>query len=279
MHLLIDWNQVIISGILSQSKSNVLEEDLLRHIILNTLRYNVKKFKEYPNVIICLDSKNYWRKEIFPHYKAHRKSMREKSSLDWNMIFKILNQFKEDLKEHFPYKTIEVDGAEADDIIGTLTPRLASSEKVLILSSDADFKQLQKYPNVKQYNPMLNVYVTSKNPIKDLKEKVIRGDSGDGIMNILSNDDVFVTKTRQKPISTKKLEGWLDQNPKDCFSEEIYRNYIRNDTLINFEHIPPTIKEEIVTTYENITPNSKTKLFSYLVQNRLTNLIDSISEF
>ena len=177
MATLVDLNQVLLSGLLAQVNARQkLEEDLIRHIALNTLRSNVKKFREYGEVILCCDSRNYWRKQIYPHYKAHRKSAREKSPLDWNLIFKVLNKIKQDLKENFPYKVIEVDGAEADDVIGTLAPRLSASERVLILSSDADFKQLQRYDNVKQYNPMLGIYVTSKHPIKDLKEKIIRGD-------------------------------------------------------------------------------------------------------
>jgi 5'-3' exonuclease len=280
MAILVDLNQVLISGLLSSiSPKEKLNEDFVRHVVLNTLRSNVKKFKEYGEVILCCDSRQYWRKQIFPHYKASRKESREKSDLDWNLIFKVLNKLKEDLKENFPYKVIEVNLAEADDIIGTLVPRLSSHEKVLILSSDADFKQLHKYNNVKQYNPMLGVYVKSPNPIKDLKEKVIRGDSGDGIPNIFSADDVFVIKKRQSPVSSKKLVNWLDQDPKECFTEEVYRNYTRNDMLINFDYIPDNIKNDIVNEYETFKPSTKQKLYKYFVENRLITLIDCIEDF
>lgn len=280
MATLVDLNQVCISALLAQAKSNqYLEEDLIRHIVLNSLRANVKKFKEYGDIVLCCDSRNYWRKQFYPHYKAHRKTAREKSPLDWNIIFKVLNQLKEDFKQHFPYKVVEVDGAEADDIIGTLTPRIASYEKVLILSSDADFKQLQRFDNVKQYNPMLGVYVKSKNPILELKEKVIRGDAGDGIPSILSSDDTFVIGKRQSPLSKKKLELWLEGNPKDLLSEEHYRNYIRNDTLINFDCIPSNIKESIIDQYETVKPNPRNKLYKYFVTNKLVNLLDSIEDF
>ena len=195
------------------------------------------------------------------------------------MIFKALNAIKQDLKDHFPYKVIEVDGAEADDVIGTLTPRISAHEKVLILSSDKDFVQLQRYPNVKQYNPMLGIFVTSKNPIMDLKEKIIRGDSGDGIPNALSSDDVFVTGARQSPVSKKKLEEWLVRDPKDCFNEEVYRNYQRNDTLINFDNIPENIRQNIVTEYDNSQPSTKQKLYKYMVEKKLINLLEVIDEF
>lgn len=280
MTLLVDTNQVLISALLSQVKSNqYMDEGLIRHIALNSLCYNTKKFKEYGDVVLCCDSRTYWRKEFFPHYKAHRKTAREKSNLDWNTIFKVLNQLKEDFKQYFPYKTIEVDGAEADDIIGTLTPRLASSEKVLILSSDADFKQLHKFDNVKQFNPMLNVFVKSKNPVKELKEKVIRGDFGDGIPNVLSSDDIFVIGKRQASIYQKKLDVWLESDLKEVLTEEQYNNYMRNDTLINFEHIPKNIREAIIEQYETAQPNPRNHLYKYFVTNKLVNLLDSLEDF
>nr|QMP83747.1 MAG: ribonuclease H [Caudoviricetes sp.] len=281
MAILVDLNQVMISSVLAQANpKQSLEEDLIRHIALNSIRANAKKFKsEYGNLILCCDSRTYWRKQVFPHYKAHRKAAREKSPLDWNLIFKALNGIKQDLKDHFPYKVIEVDGAEADDVIGTLTPRLSAHEKILILSSDKDFVQLQKYPNVKQYNPMLGVYVTSKNPVKDLKEKIIRGDSGDGIPSIMNEDGVFVEGIRQKPLSTKKLVEWLDQEPKTILAEELYRNYVRNDMLINFDNIPIDIKNRIIEEYDTNKPKSKKCLYKYFLDKKLINLLEVIEEF
>ena len=280
MAILIDSNQLFISGIMANlSPRDKLEEGLVRHIVLNTLRANVKKFKDYGEIIVCCDNKKYWRKEYFPHYKAHRTKDREKSDWDWNMIFKVLNGLREDLKMYFPYKVIDVDGAEADDVIGTLAPRLASNENVLILSSDKDFIQLQKYPNVKQYNPMLNIFVTSSDPHKDLKEKIIKGDRGDGIPSIVNGDTVIVEGIRQKPISAKKLESWLDADPKTALEEEFYRNYIRNDTLINFENIPEDIRLNIINEYDTVEKASRQTLYTYLIENKLISLLEVIDEF
>lgn len=281
MSILIDLNQVMISSVIAQVNPKFpLEENLIKHVALNSIRANVKKFKfEFGDAILCCDSRSYWRKEVFPHYKAHRKSAREKSPLDWNLIFKVLNGLKQDLKDHFPYRVVEVDGAEADDIIGTLVPRLSAHEKVLILSSDKDFIQLHKYPNVKQYNPMLGVFVTSKNPQKDLKEKIIRGDKGDGIPSIMNSDGIFIEGGRQKPISSKKLVEWLEQDPSISFTEEVYRNYQRNDLLINFDRIPENIRLNIVEEYEKTQPSSKQKMYKYFVEKKMINLLEVIDEF
>lgn len=278
--LLIDLNQVVLSGLLVQiSPKDVLNEDLIRHIVLNTLRNNIKKFKEYNEVVICCDSRNYWRKKYYKHYKSHRKEIREKSALDWNLIFKTLNQIKQDLREYFPYKVIEVDGAEADDVIAVLTSRHSMSESVLILSSDSDYKQLHQYKNVKQYNPTLGVYVKSHDPVSELTEKVIKGDRGDNIPNILSNDDVFLTKTRQKPITAKLLQSLLNSGVESQLTEEQLLNYKRNRILIDFNFIPLDIKTNIIAEYENVTPSPRKNIYKYMVKNKLSMLLEHIGDF
>jgi len=281
MSILIDLNQVMISSVIAHVNAKApLEENLIKHVALNSIRANTKKFRyEYGDTVLCCDSRTYWRKQIFPHYKAHRKDAREKSPLDWNLIFKVLNGLKQDLKDHFPYKVVEVDGAEADDVIGTLVPRLSAHEKVLILSSDKDFIQLHKYPNVKQYNPMLGVFVTSKDPLRDLKEKIIRGDRGDNIGNILTDINDFVSGKRQKAVSSKKLEEWLDQDPKICFDVDVYERYKLNETLISFDSIPENIRLNIVDEYENAQPSNRQKMYKYFVEKKMINLLEVIDEF
>jgi len=280
--ILVDLNQVLLSGLMAQisnQKGVKLDENLVRHMILNILRMHIRNFrKEYGDVVLCCDNRKYWRKEYFPFYKAGRKKTREKSDLDWHMIFDMLAKFKVELKENFPYKVIDVEGAEADDIIGTLTPIYSAHEKILILSSDGDFLQLQNYKDVKQYNPAQKKYVISKNPIMDLKEKIIRGDKGDGIPNILSPGDCFVRDLRQKPIT----KGTLDKLMQESYLEQdetTKANYMRNATLIDLTFIPIEIKEKNINTYEETKPASRQKLLNYFIEHKLKNLMDVIEEF
>ena len=280
--LLVDLNQVLLSGLMAQisSQKNVkLEEDLIRHMVLNIIRMHVRNFRsEYGEVILCCDNRKYWRKEFFPFYKASRKKNREKSPLDWHIIFEMLSKFKQELKENFPYKVIDVDGAEADDIIGTLTPRFAPHQKILILSSDGDFLQLQKYgSNVKQYNPAQKKYIISENPHLELKEKIIRGDKGDGIPNMFSPSDCFVQGLRQKPITKSVIDKYLKEDA-EFYGDTDRSNFLRNATLIDLTHIPFQIKEKIINTYEEIKP-ARGKLLNYFIQHKLKNLIDVIEEF
>jgi len=279
--ILVDLNQVLLAGLMAQiaNHKGKLEENLIRHMVLNIIRNHIKNFKtEYGEIVLCCDNRKYWRKEFFPFYKANRKKNRDKSDLDWHLIFDILGKLKQELKDNFPYKVIDVEGAEADDIIGTLVPIYSPHQKILILSSDGDFLQLQQYgSNVKQYNPSQKKFVKSENPKLELKEKIIRGDKGDGIPNIFSPSDCFVRDLRQKPITQKTLDKYLDEQVEK-YSETDQTNFVRNQSLIDLTFIPTEIKAKIINTYEETKP-AKGKLLNYFIEHKLKNLMEVIEEF
>ena len=280
--VLVDLNQVLLAGLMAQiaNQKGKLEESLIRHMVLNIIRTHVKNFKnEYGEIVLCCDNRKYWRKDFFPFYKAGRKKTREKSDLDWHLIFDILAKLKQELKENFPYKVIDVEGAEADDIIGTLVPIYAPHQKILILSSDGDFLQLQMYgSNVKQYNPSQKKYIKSHDPLLELKEKIIRGDKGDGIPNVFSPSDCFVRDLRQKPITQKVIEKYMTEDYGDWEDDNAKVGFSRNQTLIDLRNIPGDIKRKIINTYEEAKP-AKGKLLNYFMEHKLKNLMDVIEEF
>ena len=263
------------------SSKIAVDETLVRHMILNTIRTYVKKYKEShgPEVVIACDSKNYWRRSIFPQYKAGRKKARESSGHDWNTIFDCLNKIRDELKLHSPYKVIEIETCEADDIIAVLAMKFAATQKVMILSSDKDFAQLQRFPNVEQYSPILKKAIKEPLPLAQLKQLIIRGDKGDGIPNILSADDCLVTATRQKPITEAKIINWMNQSPEDFCTEEMLRNFRRNEMLIDLTKIPESLKQTILDTYESSKCHTRQEFMNYMISNRLKNLIEVIDEF
>jgi hypothetical protein len=284
--ILVDLNQVLLAGLMAQisNQKNVkLEESLIRHMILNIIRSHLKNFrKEYGEVVLCSDNRKYWRKEFFPFYKAGRKKSRKNSDLDWHLIFDMLAKFKIELKENFPYKVIDVEGAEADDIIGTLVPRHIMHENILIISSDGDFLQLQMYNGrskytVKQYNPTQKKFLISENPLDELKQKIINGDKGDGIPNILSPSDTFVREIRQKVMTESKLTKFMSENYTE-YDENAKIGFSRNQTLIDLRNIPDDIQSKIINTYEETVP-VKGKLLDYFIANKLFNLMEVIEEF
>jgi 5'-3' exonuclease len=281
--LLIDLNQVMISNLMMQvgSSSKVkLDEGLVRHMVLNTIRINVKNFRSYGKVIIACDNKKYWRRDYFPNYKAGRKKVREASVHDWNLIFECLNKIKQELKEFSPYTVLDVERAEADDIIAVLSSHFSDKEKIMILSNDKDFIQLQKCSNVEQYSPILKKKINGKDASLHLKEMIIRGDSSDGIPNILSQDDVFLVEgKKQGSITKKKLEQWLYQEPEFFCNDEMMRNYSRNQLMIDFEFIPNDIKTNILQSFEETKPASKQNFLNYMIKNRLNNLMEVFDDF
>lgn len=286
--IILDLNQVMIASLMMQHSKNMeLNEDLLRHMILNSIRYNKNHFQNDfgDEFIIACDDKNYWRKKYFPYYKASRKSNREKSGLDWNAIFTILNKVRDELKEFFPYPTIQVETAEADDVIAALCKvngRQLGGSAILILSGDKDFVQLQKYSNVSQYDPTRKKWIVNQEPNAYLIEHIVKGDTGDGIPNILSEDDVFVAQGRQKPIRSKFLNEVLkSNNPEKCglITGNVLRNFQRNKKLIDLEEIPDHIFNGILEEYENQSDKGREHLFNYFIKHKLKNLTECIAQF
>ena len=277
--IFVDFNQVCISNIMQDIKNNSdIEENLVRHMILSSLLMYKQKFgPEYGELVICCDSPKSWRKDVFPFYKANRKSYRENSDFDWKKIFLILNKIRDELRESFPYRVIEVDGAEADDIIGMFS--LNAKQPVLILSSDKDFIQLQSNPNVKQYSIIQKKYLNGINPDTYLKEHIIKGDRGDGIPNILSDDDTFVSEKRQNKLQKIKIESWIQMDPQEFCNDKMYRNYCRNEQLVSLHKTPSDIIDKIVDLYKNYKDNGRSKLFNYFVKHKLKNLMEHIQEF
>jgi len=282
--LIIDFSQVMLSNIMVQIGNHTnaqLDENMVRHMVLNSIRmYKTKFGPEYGEVIIACDATNYWRRTLFPYYKANRKKSQAASELDWKAIFECLNKIRDELLTVFPYRVIRVDTAEADDIIGTLAKEFGNtSEKLLIISGDKDFQQLQTYMNVKQYNPVLKKFITCNDPSKFLKEHIIKGDSGDGIPNFLSDDNCLVVGTRQKPVTQKKLDEYLKKNPEEfCQTLTQLRNYKRNQQLIDLSKIPETVMESIMVEYNAQANKKAPELMNYFIQHKLKNLMEHINE-
>jgi len=279
--ILIDLNQVCIANVLQEVKQlKKIEPLLVKHMILSTLLFYRKKFKDqYGELVICCDSKRSWRKDVFPFYKANRKTNRQKDDIDWSGIFEVINSLTDDLVNHFPYSVIQVDQAEADDIIGTLVKNYYREGKIMIVSSDKDFLQLQKYYNVYQYSPIQKKNLEISNPNEYIKEHIMKGDRGDGIPNFLSDDDTFVTDKRSKKILKTKLEAWKNLCPTEFCDEKMYRGWKRNEQLVDLGHTPADIKQKIVDQYDTYEYNQRDKLLNYFVKNKLRNLTEHIGDF
>ena len=286
--IIIDMNQISLASLmmhLNMTKTKEPDENMVRHMILNSVRmYRTMFHEEYGEVILTYDSKHYWRRDFFPQYKSNRKKGRETDGKDWDTIFEVLNKIKAEIKDNLPYKFLEVYGAEADDIIATLCKYTqtekdrSKNEKIIIVSGDKDFIQLQKYLNVKQYSPILKKLVNGSNPETYIKEHILKGDTSDGVPNVLSPDNTFTDGLRQRPLGKKKIEAWLDMDISE-FKDEVKRNYQRNEKLIDLSKIPDELENEILTQFRGAPHGDRSKLLNYFIKSRLKNLTETIGEF
>jgi len=284
--ILVDYSQVMLATLFANigNHTNIeLNDDLIRHMFLVSLRHNRKKFYEdYGEIVICCDGKNSWRREAFPYYKANRRKSREKSEIDWNELFRIMGIIRDELEEFFPYKVIHIDRCEADDIIGVIAHKYGTqlntgSEKVLILSGDKDYIQLQKYANIDQYDPVKKRFIRHSNPDDYLIEHVFKGDTGDGVPNILSADNCLVIGERQRPMTAKKI-GMFKES-MDNMDETTKIRYHRNKMMIDLEETPEIYKKQITESYETEKTIGRSKLFDYFIQKKLKNLLTDIGDF
>jgi hypothetical protein len=281
--ILVDYSGIAMGALFARHGGE--EEGLIRHFILNSLRmYNAKYREEYGRMILCADGGS-WRKDYYPEYKAHRKTKRDESDRDWSAIFDCFTKIRNEISEHLPFDVIHEYGVEADDIIATLvkeTQEFGKHEPVMIISSDKDFIQLHKYDNVKQYSPITRKMVSDENPINYLREHIFRGDSGDGVPNVLSADDTFIDEDKkQTPLSKKKIELWMDNynNLEEVMPSQAYRNFQRNNKVINLDEIPEEVTDKIMVKYNNIKPTPNMKALNYLIVNRLNLLVESVGDF
>ena len=285
--ILVDFSQVMISNIMMQLANNQqkLEESMVRHMVLSSLRMYKQKFPEYGEIVICCDGPSYWRRQVFPHYKANRKKNRDSSGHDWSLIFDSLHKIRDEMRDNMPYPVLIFDRAEADDVIASLchaygeTMNLPTAEKILILSSDKDFAQLQKYANVQQYSPIMKKHIAIDNPERFKQYHILQGDSGDGVPNFLSVDDTFVSGGRQKPLPKKKLEEWTTLQPEAYCTGEMLRNYYRNKKMVDLDEVPEELQTQCVEAFRSYERQPRSKILNYFIQNRLRNLTENIGDF
>lgn len=283
--LLVDMSNLVFSAASDYNRKTGEQIDLklLRHIVLSTLKSVKDKLKDYTKdgVVLCFDSKHYWRRDLFPLYKGKRAATREKDKMDWQLLFAAYKDLKEEFKDNLPYYCLEVDGAEADDIIAVLSTRFGQNREICIASADGDFIQLQQNvsPKIKQYSLFHKKFITPKNQAYDLFEHIICGDTGDGIPNILSDDDAIMNpEKRQKPVTKKKLAEWEKHGiaaPENfCGDLEALKRFERNRQLIDLRCVPQELRMKIVEDFDNTVPASG-QVFNYLVRNKLMKIIQA----
>jgi len=297
--ILIDFSQFAIANILSPEFKPDLKigcwtpssVNIIRHAILSGLLYVRSQYGgRFGEIVLACDGRNNWRKEIFPHYKANRKKTRDSSDLDWSRILDTISQIRDEIDVFLPYQVICLDRAEGDDVIAVLTKWAADNpvphglldepEPVLILSSDHDFAQLQKYQNVSQYSPAQKKWMPCENPQQAIFEHIAGGDSGDGVPNVLSDAATLVTDgIRQKAMRAPRLAEFAEKGRDACEDDFQRERWDLNAKLVDFDCIPADVQSSIIDKYSTGPKKDRKKLFGYLTQNGCRLLLERIGEF
>lgn len=275
--ILTDFSQLCIAGYMMSIHGKAEGEiEVFRHAVLNSLRLiNNKHRRVYGQLILAVDTPDSWRKKYFPYYKASRKDAQQKSAINWGEVKSWINTIQAEVDESMQWPVIKVDGAEADDIIGTLA-RSAKSP-TLITSADKDFIQLQiNNPHIKQWDSIHQRWVSHDQPARYLFEHVVRGDLGDGIPNIYSQDDHYITKPgKAKKIMQTNLDRWWNEGIAEI---KDLPGFKRNMTLIDLRKTPVNIQADIAAKAA-LPAKNKSKVIDYLITHRLRNLTPHLGDF
>ena len=282
--ILLDFSGIAIAPVV-MGKVGSNDENLIRHMILNSIRMYKQKFKSYGDMVIVADAGGNWRKDAYPEYKGKRKKTRDASVIDWDVAFSHINMVLDEIKANMPWKVIHQWGCEADDAIAEITKwtqDFGNYEDVMIVSSDHDFIQLQKFNNVKQFSPTTKKFVTNEDPRWFQADHILRGCTGDGVPNVLSDDDTFITDGKRQNVLSKKKKESLMANPH-ALGETVYRNFLRNKKMIVLteeSECPDVVKKDIINKFEEQETTSKrSKVLPYLISKQCCLLVEVVEEF
>jgi len=282
--ILLDFSGIAIAPVV-MGKVGSNDENLIRHMILNSIRMYKQKFKSYGDMVIVADAGGNWRKDVYPEYKGKRKKTRDASTIDWDVAFSHINMVLDEIKTNMPWKVIHQWGCEADDAIAEITKwtqDFGNYEDVMIVSSDHDFIQLQKFNNVKQFSPTTKKFVTNENPRLFQADHILRGCTGDGVPNVLSDDDTFIIEGKRQNVLSKKKKESLMADPH-ALGETVYRNFLRNKKMIVLteeSECPDVVKKDIINKFEEQETTSKrSKVLPYLISKQCRLLVEVVEEF
>ena len=291
--ILLDTSQILIASITTEMKMKSCDPGMLRHLFFSKILFLKRKFPKYANrIVLAMDDRDYWRKDVFEFYKGTRKKMRAKSDLDWSAIYESINELTADLKALGIYKMVKVNRCEADDVIAIICKDSQTNnlrqmgleevqEDIMIISSDTDLAQLQKYKNVKQYSTQQKKFVTVADPKYFMMEHIMRGDVGDGVPNILSQDNCLMEGIRQKSMTEKFIQDILARDdPKTGMTVDQWRNFQRNEKLVNLDMIPAEYEAAILETYNDAPAKmDRMKLMMFMQKHKMKILSESLQDF
>lgn len=245
--------------------------DMMGYIIVDSIYRSMLKTKSN-EVIIALDSTNVWRKDIFPRYKESRKKQREKVKIDWSKFYGEQNKIFEDISRYLPFKVLQVDRTEADDVIGVIVLNY-KNKSFVIISTDEDYKQLLS-KRTKLYQPIKKKWVECSNPEKFIVMKCLDGQVKDGIFNVITPID-WPAEKRKPSLGEEKVRRIIDGGYEDWLvSEGAVERFDLNRKLIDFNCVPENIKKNIIEKYKNYKLPNLEEAYNFFKQRNFKSYLE-----
>lgn len=266
--LLFDFNNLAIRNFfgckeITEDLSNI-PWNLWKYNVFNSIYATICKFRDVEEVILAIDDTNSWRKSFYKRYKESRKEKKKESKIDWSELYTMMNSLISELKHYMPFKVIKVKSAEADDIIGVLVKKFKN--KCVIIARDEDYFQcFGRNKNLVIYDPISQKKYT-KEDFPDVKKFLMKlifcGQAKDDIPNIITPNDWGLTestKGKKRPGFGEKsfekiqddVKNFIDNGYKNKYYGEVNlrENLRRNRILIDFDKIPNTVVDRILSAY------------------------------
>jgi 5'-3' exonuclease len=286
MMVIFDLNHVAYRCLFSMSRVDFKENGgkMLKHMMFNAIFSTCKRF-DTEEVVLCVDSKENWRKKIYPEYKQNRKEKRdEQDDIDWNVFFTSLTEFVEEVKQFFPFYVLQVKYMEADDIAGVLAKNWQNKPKIIV-TSDGDYIQLLRYKNVQVFDPIKSKFLKCDDPMRQLKIKILTGDRGDNIKSvkhrvgektaekIVDNPELLKEMFEDKTVSYTTPEG-----TEVTLGDEYKERYKQNMILIDLSKTPDVLVKALNKSIAEYQMPTGKEIFQYFSKNKFRDLMHRMEE-
>jgi DNA polymerase-1 len=226
--IIIDGHGIIFRAYHALSRSNLTALDGMPTGMIfgfcSILFEIIEKYKPH-YLIMTFDTSKNFRKEIYPEYKATRE--KPKDDLLQQMPFAY------DIVEAFDIPIFQMEGFEADDLIGTLANKAADQGlDVKIMTGDRDIFQLIR-DGITVYLPQKGVGELKENNFDECVEyfgvrpdqvidfKGIKGDASDNIPGVSGIGDVGAKKLIQEFGSVEKIYENIDKVKPEKIKEKL----------------------------------------------------------
>ena len=194
-----------------------------KHLIFNSLQFVKNKFNG--EVVLAMDSRNNWRKDVYNEYKAHRAKGRDESEIDFGEYYEAVEDMGRVLDELFPFKVLKINKAEADDIAGTLAYKFGNDRPIILITSDHDWEQVMaETSHVQMWDPIKKEYQVLSDYERGIIETphgpmsrftihhALLGDKGDNVMSLTGCTEFsesFITYLKENEIYTTSVKEFL----------------------------------------------------------------------